>query len=348
MHEQPPTLAERQRSPYSSRGTCASTGRTVLSRAPELSRRTRTSRSELVPSQMPVINPSPAEQAAGSLNELFIQTQRYRSGREFHDLLKFVRRFRSYALFNCMLLHIQRPGSTFVAPASRWRTQYGRAITPGQAPLVILQPMGPVMFVFDVAQTTPLANAPELPLDVEAPFAVTGAQAGAMWFWTVENGKRDGVRTSKQPTGSQAAGSIREFSGRASQRVTKRLRPTPEFLDISVRYDVYVSANLNVSASFATIIHELAHLYLGHLGTPNEKWWPDRRRESHVIREFEAEAVAWLVCSRNGIRPSSERYLATLIGSDNPIPEIDLDLVLKTARAIEEMTFGRLPLRKPN
>ena len=40
------------------------------------------------------------------------------------------------------------------------------------------------------------------------------------------------------------------------------------------------AARANLSASresrYATIVHELGHLYCGHLGTPNAKWWPDR------------------------------------------------------------------------
>jgi hypothetical protein len=206
--------------------------------------------------------------------------------------------------------------------------------------------MGPVMFVFDVAQTTPLEGAIELPVEVETPFSASGSRAATMWYWTVENAKRDGVRTTNQVTGSQAGGSIRTFSGQASQQVTKRLRPQPELIEIPVRYDLYVSTNLGVAASFATVVHELAHLYLGHLGTPNKKWWPDRQRVPQSVEEFEAEAVAWLVCKRNGVEPHSERYLGALIGSDDPIPQIDLDLVLKTARSIEEMVSARLPLRK--
>lgn len=38
---------------------------------------------------------------------------------------------------------------------------------------MILQPMGPVMFVFDVSETEPLPGAPCLPREVIAPFEVT-------------------------------------------------------------------------------------------------------------------------------------------------------------------------------
>ena len=52
---------------------------------------------------------------------------------------------------------------------------------------------------------------------------------------------------------------------------------------------------------YATLVHELAHLYLGHLGTPSHHWWPDRARLVPEVKEFEAESVSYLVCGRAGI-----------------------------------------------
>src|SRR5208282_903912 len=111
---------------------------------------------------------SPAEDFAQeaskrALDELFHHAARYRSSASYRELLDFVARFRSYAPFNAMLVHIQMEGARFVAPAHRWAKEYRRTIKPGGRPLVILQPMGPVMFVFDVADTDAGPNAPPLP-----------------------------------------------------------------------------------------------------------------------------------------------------------------------------------------
>jgi hypothetical protein len=54
---------------------------------------------------------------------------------------------------------------------------------------VILQPMGPVMFVFDVADTEPLPGAPPLPAKVERPFEVRRGKIGGELKSTVENAK---------------------------------------------------------------------------------------------------------------------------------------------------------------
>ena len=101
--------------------------------------------------------------AERAIDELFQFARQYNSSRAFHDLMQFVVRFRFYSPFNAMLAHIQMPGARFVAPAHKWERNYRRCITPGARPIVLLQPMGPVMFVFDVSDTEPLPDAPPLP-----------------------------------------------------------------------------------------------------------------------------------------------------------------------------------------
>ena len=58
--------------------------------------------------------------------------------------------------------------------------------------------------------------------------------------------------------------------------------------------------------------------------------------------EFEAESVTWLVCARTGIQNPSAEYLAGYLGSNEEVPEISLDAVLKAAGYIE--TMGKRPL----
>src|SRR4051812_33671097 len=65
-----------------------------------------------------------------ALDELFQVARHQRSCGAF-ELLRFVARFRLYSPFNAMLVHLQMPGATFVAPAHRWARDYGRRIKPG-------------------------------------------------------------------------------------------------------------------------------------------------------------------------------------------------------------------------
>ena len=87
-------------------------------------------------------------------------------------------------------------------------------------------------------------------------------------------------------------------------------------------------------------------LYAGHLGTPNEKWWPSRRGLDLKTREFEAESISYLVCNRLGIASPSDEYLSGYFKNNNEVPSISLDCVMKASGLIEQMGRERLPLRK--
>ena len=74
-------------------------------------------------------------QVKSSLDELFSLARQYRSSEAYHELIKFIARFRWYAPFNTMLIHIQMPGAQFVAPPHRWLRDYRRRIRTGARPL---------------------------------------------------------------------------------------------------------------------------------------------------------------------------------------------------------------------
>lgn len=276
-----------------------------------------------------------------ALDELFSLTRQYKSSAAYHSLLTFVSRFRFYSPFNAMLIHVQMQGARFVAPPGRWLARYGRRIREGARPLVILQPMGPVLFVFDVSDTEPEKNAPPLPKEVENPFEITRGRIGKGLERVVENARRDGVKIGRRPEGSQSAGSIRTVQDpkKESQRFLKE--------SIPVRYLMLLNSNLKTDETeYATIVHELAHLYCGHLGTPNENWWPDRRGLDKLSAEFEAESVSYLVCSRRGIETHSTMYLSGYLAANRTVPPISLDCVMKTAGLIETMTSKALKPRE--
>lgn len=296
------------------------------------------------------------------LDELFTFARRYRSSESFKTLLDFVARFRFYSPYNGMLVHIQMPGARFVAPAHRWIREHRRTIKPNARPLVILQPMGPVMFVFDVSDVEAGPNAPPLPPEVDRPFEVRrgqiadGRQKGRFplfpamheWATTIDNAKRDGIRIEPRKEGSQSAGSIREAGKNVPPlwfRAGKDKDGEPKYVEIPTRYDVLYNDRLSEEARYAAIVHELAHLYCGHLGTPNAKWWPDRRGLNQQVEEFEAQAVAYLVCVRLGIDSRSGEYLAGYLEKNEEVPDISIDVVMKSAGLIEQMGKGRLKPR---
>ena len=298
-----------------------------------------------------VKNLSPAEEwdqdvARRALDELFRLAGAYKTTNEYHELLDFVGRFRFYSPYNAMLIYTQMPGAHYVAPPHRWLDQYGRRIRPGARPLVILQPMGPVMFVYDVSDTEPEQGAPPLPPEIERPFETRGGGLGAELWKTIENAKRDGIRIAKREAGSQDAGEIHGAEGEKYVEFQIKQRPEPEYVSVRVRYNLLLNSQLSPAAQYATLVHELGHLYCGHLGSPNLKWWPDRRRLSHQLREFEAESVCYLLCQRLGINNPSAEYLAQYMGKHKETPAISLECVIKSAGLIEQMGHERLKPRK--
>jgi hypothetical protein len=108
--------------------------------------------------------PLDQDSARAALDELFTLAGKYNSSDAYLELMRFVGRFRFYSPFNAMLIHTQMPGAHFVCTARRWRKDYRREIKIGARPIVILQPMGPVLFVFDVSDTAPLRTHVPCPL----------------------------------------------------------------------------------------------------------------------------------------------------------------------------------------
>lgn len=281
--------------------------------------------------------------AKRALDELFSQARQYKTSREYLELLRFVGRFRFYSPFNAVLIHSQMEGARYVAPPHRWQREYKRRIKTGARAIVILQPKGPVMFVFDVSDTEPEEGAPPLPPRVLNPFAVRRGRVGSELWSTIENAKRDGVSVIEKEAGSQSAGSIRVAQAGKELKFLSRSRPAKEYVTVPVRYEMLLNTNHTAEVKYATLVHELAHLYCGHLGTPNEKWWPDRRGLWQEVCEFEAESVSYLLCRRLGIGSPSAEYLAGYMKAHEETPQMSLDCVLKASGLIEQM--GREPLK---
>ena len=275
-----------------------------------------------------------------ALDELFIAVKMYKKSDDFKSLIDFIQRFPDIAPYNAMLINIQKPGSHFVATATQWRKKYGRTIKPNATPLVILQPFGPLSFVFELADTEGKA----FPDKLLNPFRVQGKVSQDIMETLHWNLPRDGIAYYESDSGTSYAGSI----NLAKQNAFRKLIRANDSIMVHVFYDMIVNKRHSDTEKFATILHELAHLYCGHLGTPKEKWtfWPKNRGLIKHAAEFEAESVAWLVCKRLDIHNPSEEYLSGYLTNKPEIPDISLEAVLKATAMVESMLDGHLPLRK--
>ena len=277
------------------------------------------------------------------LDKLFTEVGAYRKSSEFDELFAFMKKFPRIAPFNAMLIHIQKPGSDFVASASVWKKRFDRDIKAGARPLMILQPFGPVAFIFELGDT----EGEDFPEALLNPFKVDGEISGIDFNYLVNNLKCDGIAYREIDHGTSSAGFIQNVSKNDAKRELL-IATAKKKTWVQVLYDLVVNRNHSQTTSFATITHELGHLYCGHLGIPDLKWkgWKDRRNVSKNSCEFEAESVCWLICERMGIKNPSAEYLSGYLKNNNEIPDISIDSVLKAAGQIESMIIGNKEPRK--
>lgn len=248
------------------------------------------------------------------IDQLIAATKLYDSSDAIGELLAFTIRLREFAPFNAMLLHIQKPGLTHAASAHDWWHRFGRVPKKGARPLLVLRMKGPVDFVFDVQDT----EGKDLPVDAFS-FPTFGNLSDNRFAEFMRAVAKEKIDLVPLDAGDGQAGWIRLLA-RAKNDKGKNV------------YQLAYNRNHAAPTRFVTVAHELAHLYLGHLGADNGRRVPDRRDTPHALMEVEAEMAAYLVAMRNGLTPRSESYLSNYKGA---FEDLNLYAVTRTANAVE-------------
>lgn len=277
------------------------------------------------------------------LDILFEHARMYRKSSQAKALYEFVANFPKLAPLNALLVHIQQPHSRMVATAWDWRDKYGRQLKFNAKPLIILWPFGPVNFVFDIGDTEPGPDAKEIPEVAVNPFQPSGELCGEVWSNIHHNLLAVGIMEVFSDMGSLQGGSIQPM------RDKHKYYALHSGMKLKIMYAIKLRKNVDLLTTFATLIHELGHLFCGHL----TKWKEDKRfpnrqqldqkekRERDVIQEFEAESVSWLVCRRLGIDIPAGSYLGGYWKDENKdLPEISLEAIFSAAGKIEALCKG--------
>ncbi|MBQ7456521.1 MAG: hypothetical protein IJS54_02775 [Desulfovibrio sp.] len=282
---------------------------------------------------------SQEEKDRKALDDLFYEVGMFKSTKDYKKLFEFVKKFSNIAAYNAFLLYIQRPGCEFVETAKNWAKKFERTVKPGASPLVILRNFGPVDFVFDVSDT----EGKSIPDEIINPFKVTKGEIDPdKQYRLVDNLKSYGIKLEGKEFGSQLAGQAMALTNKT--RETFSYTYNKREIQYTVRYSfkILVNSKLSQKERFATIIHELGHIFCGHLGTIDEKIWKSRGSLSKNSMEFEAESITWLLCERFGIDNPSAEYLKGYLNKNNEIPSISIDTVLKSVGKIEGMMSRRI------
>lgn len=100
-------------------------------------------------------------------------------------------------------------------------------------------------------------------------------------------------------------------------------------------YRMLINRNHAVSVRFVTLAHELAHLFLGHLGADKALSVPRRQPLTYAEQELEAESVAYVVAERSGVKSKSKTYLASFVKRETTIDDLDAYQVMRAAGQVE-------------
>lgn len=250
------------------------------------------------------------------IDQLIADTKLYDSAKAVKKLLEFTVRLRSIAPFNAMLLHIQKPGLSYAARPKDWLLKFNRTPKRHARPLVVLRNFGPVEFVYDLLDTEgdPVADS--------AFTFPTGGNIPVSWM---EEAK---IRVAKEEihilwldVGDKIAGHARALKNHQDKNRVEH-------------FEVGINKNHDDATQIVTLLHELAHIYLGHCGADAKRGVKLNRPSDHALREIEAETVAYLVARRTGLSPRSEKYLNAYKGAFN---RLDLHRIMRVASVLERL-----------
>jgi hypothetical protein len=278
------------------------------------------------------------------LDQLLEDSRLYRKGSDYKNLLDFVVRLR-----NALLLQIQKPGLHHAASARDWRETFGRTIKDGARPLLILWPFGPVALVYDLMDT----EGDDLPGGIAA-FAASGVIDHLALERFAQLIAKKNIAWNKVDAGDRRAGSIERLTAAqtlSSEEVSAHADLQSALDDFgkvlgskrkrsakpgeASSYRININKNHEPNVQFSTLTHELAHLYLGHLGRDSYLSIPDRPKQTHEQKELEAESTAYIVCTRNGVTSKSESYLANYVRQDTTTEQLDMYQIMRAAGQVE-------------
>lgn len=269
----------------------------------------------------------PAREVESTIDALLRESAAYRSSASFQEMVSFMANFRDYAPFNNMLVKLQNPSCSFFATQKDWHARFHRWLKVDARPMLILAPMHPVMLVYDLDST----EGPALPQELQQFAKFEGKWDPARLPRTVNNAStRDLIRIDMVKLSSTNAGFATISVGGGGMKMRIGLH---EELDEPSRYGV--------------LLHELAHIHLGHLGGDKDGWWPSRGDLARRAMEVEAEAVAYIVSRRAGLRGASPHYVSRYLDGDATLQAISLDLIAKVAGRLDGMGTGSLGKRQP-
>jgi antirestriction protein ArdC len=266
-----------------------------------------------------------AKQIASKAIEQLSQALEAGHSEKLREHLAAMARFHRYSLHNIMLIASQRPDACHVAGFHAWH-KLGRFVKKGEKGILILAPIIPKK-AENRGETEPDESSTAVGFRAAYVFDVSQTEGQPL------------------PEIGRVNGHPREYRERLVKFVTEHGIALEYSEDIAPARGTSSGGKITLlpgqspAEEFATLAHEIAH----------EMMHRDERRSStsKCIRETEAEAVAFVVCSVIGLETGSaaQDYIG-LYGGDAKLLSESLDYVLQTATQVLN-TIGADALSAP-
>jgi hypothetical protein len=189
--------------------------------------------------------------------------------------------------------------------------------------MLILAPKHPVMLVYDLDQT----EGRDLPAELRN-FAQFKGRWEPRWLERlVKNANRHKIRIDFKVLSSTRAGLVALTDPTAAEKMR-----------------IEINRDLTPPSRFAVLCHEIAHIFLGHLDSDVDNWWPSRAHLGKRPIEVDAEATAYIVTRRLHLEDASVSYVCRYLDDRGEIPKgVSRDMIAKVAGQIENMALNLEP-----
>ena len=284
------------------------------------------------------------EEIKSTIDELFINVENFRETENFQGMLNFISSFRYLSPYNAFLVYQQKPGTKYVMNATQWYKKYGRKIKPNARPLIILMPFGPVDYVYDISDTyseksqdSLFGENDDILENLIAPYKTLGYEPIKELGILEYSMRIQGISLNTDfKVGNGYAGKIEVVRDYVPQLEFRYKNTTIRY---PANYILSVRDGVTAGEMFATIVHELGHLFCHHLfARPIGSW--NVRNIDHVSTEFEAETVSCIVCKRMDIYTPSENYLYEYYCEHKKIPDVSIETIFTASNFILRMIDG--------
>lgn len=265
------------------------------------------------------------------VDEMFAASTRFRNNRCLIELLRFIARFPGYSAFNGLLLYTQNSSATCVATARSWKQKFGRRPKSEARPIIILAPMAPIRFVFDIQDT----EGPPVPSTLLRPRETQPQLLNKIYTNTRHNCAVHGIAVHETTMDPGTTGT--------ASRITPALRKQYQDLDLQndTSYLILIDGTQPTEDRYSSLAHELGHIFCSHLGIDRHAWWPEREDLNINGEEIESDAAAYLVCERLGLKARSAKHLSNYIEVNHELPVFSLNAVLQSVGYLEDMGKSR-------